>query len=221
MLAAVGAGLAVPTSVIGAVGLERALTARRHGRRRTPVAGWVHDRGMTRAAQDRTLVLLRHAKAEQRGWDNDHERELTGRGRRDAAAAGHWLVEHGIGVDEVLCSTSERTQQTTEGVWASGCPEGEVHLDRRIYLASPERLLEVIREADEDADVLMVVGHAPGIPSLAELLCDGEGSVEGHRKMAEGFPTCAVAVLQYAGRWSDLDFGEARLERFHVCRDGA
>ena len=59
----------------------------------------MHDRGMTRAAQDRTLVLLRHAKAEQRGWDNDHERELTGRGRRDATAAGHWLVEHGIGID--------------------------------------------------------------------------------------------------------------------------
>jgi phosphohistidine phosphatase len=76
-------------------------------------------------------------------------------------------------------------------VWSSGCPEGEVHLDRRIYLASPQRLLEVIHEADEDADVLMVVGHAPGIPSLAELLCDGEGSVEGHRKMAEGYPTCS------------------------------
>ena len=76
-------------------------------------------------------------------------------------------------------------------------------------------------EADEDADVLMVVGHAPGIPALAELLCDGEGSVEGHRRMAEGYPTCGLAVLQYAGRWSDLTFGDARLERFHVCRDGA
>lgn len=73
-----------------------------------------------------------------------------------------------------------------------------MHLDRRIYLAPPQRLLEVIREADEDADVLMVVGHAPGIPSLAELLCDGEGSVEGHRKMAEGYPTSAVAVLHYS-----------------------
>ena len=177
--------------------------------------------GMTRAAQDRTLVLLRHAKAEQQNWDNDHERELTARGRRDAAAAGRWLIEQGIGIDEVLCSTSERTQQTTEGVWSSGCPEGEVHLDRRIYLASPQRLLEVIREADEDADVLMVVGHAPGIPSLAELLCDGEGSVEGHRKMAEGYPTSAVAVLHYSGRWADLQFGEATLERFHVCRDEA
>ena len=175
---------------------------------------------MTRAAQDRTLVLLRHAKAEQQGWDDDHERQLTGRGRRDAAAAGRWLVQHGIGLDEVLCSTSERTQQTAEGVWSGGCPETDLHLDRRIYLASPERLLEVVREADDDADVVMVIGHAPGIPALTELLCDGEGSVEGHRRMAEGFPTCGVALLHYAGRWADLGFGDARLERFHVCRDG-
>ena len=129
-------------------------------------------------------------------------------------------MQHGIGLDEVLCSTSERTQQTAEGVWAGGCPESDVHLDRRIYLAPPERLLEVVREADEDADVVMVVGHAPGIPALAELLCDGEGSVEGHRRMAEGFPTCGLAVLQYSGRWADLAYGDARLERFHVCRDG-
>ena len=177
--------------------------------------------GMTRAAQDRILVLLRHAKAEQHGFDDDHERALTRRGTRDAAAAGRWLVEHGIGVDEVLCSTSERTQQTAEGVWSGGCPETDVHLDRRIYNASPERLLEVIHDADEDADVLMVVGHAPGIPALTEQLCDGEGSAEGHRAMADGFPTCAVAVLHYAGRWSDLALGDATLERFHVCRDEA
>lgn len=176
---------------------------------------------MTRAAQDRTLVLLRHAKAEQQGYENDHERSLTGRGRRDAAAAGRWLVEHGIGVDEVLCSTSERTQQTAEGVWSGGCPETDVHLDRRIYNASAERLLEVIHEADEDADVLMVVGHAPGIPALAEQLCDGEGSVEGHRAMAAGFSTCALSVLHYSGRWSDLAPGDATLERFHVCRAGS
>jgi phosphohistidine phosphatase len=174
---------------------------------------------MTIAARDRLLVLLRHAKAERHHRDGDHDRELTGRGRRDARAAGRWLLDHGIGLDEVLCSTAERAQQTAEGVWAGGCPETEVHLDRRIYNAGPDGLLEVIREADDDADVLMVVGHAPGIPALTELLADGEGSTEGHRALAEGFSTCGIAVLHYGGLWADLDFGDARLERFHVARD--
>ncbi|MBR7744556.1 histidine phosphatase family protein [Phycicoccus sp. BSK3Z-2] len=173
---------------------------------------------MTRAARDRTLVLLRHAKTEESNPGGDHDRELTTRGRRDAAEAGRWLCRTGIGIDEVLCSTAERAKQTCEAVWEAGCSEGEVHHDRRIYNASAEGIVDVIREADDDADVLMVVGHAPGIPALTELLADGEGSDEGHRLLAEGFPTCGLAVLHYAGRWGELAFGDARLERFHVAR---
>ncbi|MBM6400543.1 SixA phosphatase family protein [Phycicoccus sonneratiae] len=173
---------------------------------------------MTRAARDRTLILLRHAKAEQTLGVPDHDRELTRRGRKDAAAAGRWLHEHGIGVDEVLCSTADRTRQTCEEVWAAGCPEADVHHDRRIYDASPEALLGVIREADDDADVVMLVGHAPGVPALVEQLADGRGSTDGHRALAEGFPTCGLAVLHYAGRWGDIDVGDASLERFHVAR---
>lgn len=182
------------------------------------VKGMEHDRDMTRSAETRTLVLLRHAKAEQGGYDRDHERELTERGHRDARAAGEWLCANGHGIDEVLCSTSARTKQTAEGVWAGGCAETEVRHDRRIYNASPETLLEVISEADEDADVVMVVGHAPGIPALASLLSDGDGSHQAHDAMSEGFPTAAVAVLHYAGPWTELEFGAADLVRFHVCR---
>ncbi|MBM6405410.1 histidine phosphatase family protein [Phycicoccus sp. CSK15P-2] len=175
---------------------------------------------MTRAARDRTLVLLRHAKAEQ-GTGPDHERDLTARGRRDAAEAGRWLCGQGVGIDEVLCSTSERTRQTCEALWQAGCSEGEVHHDRRIYNASPEAILEVVREADDDADVVMVVGHAPGIPGLTSMLAEGAGSDAGHRALAEGFPTCGLAVLHYAGPWADLTYGDARLQRFHVARADA
>lgn len=173
---------------------------------------------MTTAAQDRVLLLLRHAKAVPYGYDNDHERELTPRGRRDARAVGEWLHERDIGIDEVLCSTSVRTQQTAEGVWSGGCAQSDVHYDRRIYDAPASRLLAVLREADELADVVMLVGHAPGIPMLASLLADGEGSHEAHEALGRGYPTSGLAVLRYTGPWSDLAFGAARLERFHVAR---
>ena len=173
---------------------------------------------MTTAAEDRTLVLVRHAKAQQSGYDADHERELTPRGHRDAAAAGRWLREQGIGVDEVLCSTAARAQQTCEGMWAAGCSEADVHHEHRIYNASADRLLEVAREADADANVVMMVGHAPGIPVLASLLADGEGSERAHELMSEGFPTAGVAILRFSGHWSDLAAGVARLDRFHVAR---
>ncbi len=173
---------------------------------------------VTRAAEDRTLVLVRHARAEHVQGKDDHARELTGRGRRDAAEAGHWLREHAIGCDLVLCSTSSRTLQTCEALAAAGCVEAEVRHERAVYNASPESLLAVVQEADPDADVLMVIGHAPGIPALASMLADGQGSVEAHRAMGEGFPTTALAVLSYSGHWTELGEGSAQLERFHVAR---
>lgn len=173
---------------------------------------------MTRSAEDRTLILLRHAKAVPEGYDRDHERELTPRGRRDARAAGKWLHDNGIGIDEVLCSDAARTQQTAEEVWSGGCPEADVHHDRRIYNASAGTLLAVAREADADANVVMIVGHAPGIPALASLLADGEGRDDAHERMSEGYPTAGLAVLRYEGRWADLEFGAASLQDFVVPR---
>ncbi len=164
------------------------------------------------------LVLLRHAKAERGGYDNDHDRELTDRGRRDAVEAGRWLREHAIGLDQVFCSTSTRTQQTAEQLWEAGVPETEVHYDHRIYLASTESLLTVLHGADPEAAVVMIVGHAPSIPALASALADGEGSLAAHQLMSEGFPTCALAVLRYSGHWSAIAESTAVLDRFHVAR---
>ena len=64
---------------------------------------------MTLAADDKVLILFRHAKAEQKPGKSDHERELTGRGRRDAVAAGRWLHDNGFGPELVLCSTAVHT----------------------------------------------------------------------------------------------------------------
>jgi phosphohistidine phosphatase len=172
---------------------------------------------MTKASEDRLLLLLRHAKAEQVVGKPDHERELSSRGRRDAEAAGKWLADHGIGCDLVLCSSSARTMQTADGI-ADCCAEAEVWTDRRLYDASAQGILEVLHEADPEATVVLVVGHAPGLPTLASLLADGQGSVQAHRRMAEGYPTCGLAVLRYSGHWSDLGFDDARLEYFAVPR---
>lgn len=174
---------------------------------------------MTAAAEDRLLVLLRHAQAED-PWSGgtDIARELTDAGMRDAEAVGRWLHEQRIGFDEVHCSASIRTQQTAEAVWSGGCAEADVRIDKRLYNASAEAVLDVVRESDEDANVVMVIGHAPGLPALTSLLADGVGSVAAHEALAHGFPTCGLALLRFSGHWRDLDFGAASLERFHVAR---
>lgn len=171
---------------------------------------------MTRASEDRLLILVRHSEAG--SGSPDEERELTDGGWEDAREAGRWLHEFGIGVDETFCSTAVRARQTCEAVWDGGCSEADVRVDSRVYNASAQRLLDVIREADQDANVVMVVGHAPGIPYLTSILADGEGSDQAHDALAHGYPTTGIAILSYSGHWSELGPATARLERFHVAR---
>ncbi|WP_434742325.1 SixA phosphatase family protein [Micromonospora sp. SH-82] len=70
------------------------------------------DRG-----RNRTLVLLRHAKAETPGEEIlDVDRPLVARGRAAAVAVGTWLDRYGLRPDVVLCSPALRTRQTWAGV---------------------------------------------------------------------------------------------------------
>ena len=65
---------------------------------------------------------------------------------------------------------------------------------------------------------LLLVGHAPGIPRLAEHLA-GPGSDQGALDaLGSKFPTSAIAVLTFDGEWADLGAGSARLVQFVVPR---
>lgn len=176
---------------------------------------------MTRASEDKTLVLVRHAKAEQVVGAPDHDRTLTARGRRDAVATGEWLKAQGIVPELVICSTSVRTRETWGGIAAGGCSSEFVEFRRAVYQGGTDGVLDSVREDAGEVDTVVVIGHGPSIPDLAGSLCDGTGSARAHQALAEGYPTCGVAILTYAGDWAELDLGTASLERFHVCRGSA
>ena len=111
----------------------------------------------------RTLMLLRHAKAEQGQGKLDHARELAPRGRRDARAVGLWLADpsQGMVLDLVLCSTSERTRQTLDGLRAGGASVTETLFDDRIYNGGASSLLDVLREVSPSFNALLIWGGAP------------------------------------------------------------
>lgn len=169
----------------------------------------------------RALVLLRHAKSSAPDALPDRERPLTGRGRRDAQAAGEALLRAGIAPDLVCCSTAVRARETWEGVAAAGVPAGEVVYTDRIYEASAGALAELVRDAPESVRTLLLVGHAPGVPRLAELLAGDGSDPEALARMRAGYPTSGLAALELDDPWNPphpLDGGTARLLRFEVPR---
>jgi phosphohistidine phosphatase len=175
----------------------------------------------TTPTNERTLILVRHAKAEHVGGKLDHDRELAPRGRRDARAIGQWLSDplRAMVLDLVLCSTSERTRQTLDAVRAGGASVKDVSFDQRIYDASAATLLDVLREVPDSVNAALVIGHAPGIPVLATALAnDDAGSTDAIDRLSRGFPTSALAVLGFEGRWAGLAPETAYLRDFVVPR---
>jgi len=173
---------------------------------------------MTLASDDKVLILFRHAKAEQVLGKPDHERELTGRGRRDAKAAGRWLHEHELGAELVLCSDSTRTRQTWAAAVDGGACGETVEYDHAIYSGSAKAVLHAVQEQAGEAQVVLVVGHNPTMAVLASGLAEGDGSTQAHECLADGFPTSSLAVLRFAGDWHALDHGTAVLDRCHTAR---
>jgi phosphohistidine phosphatase len=163
----------------------------------------------------RTLVVVRHAKAEPYA-ETDHARRLTERGRADAAAAGRFLATAGIAPTHALVSDATRTQETWAELSGSLGEGVEVDVSPAYYSASEDEVLEAIRMLPSDATCAVFVGHNPTAAHVARLLLDGEGDPEVMRGLLEGFPPAAVAVFELPGDWSELTEAGARLTRFHV-----
>ncbi len=165
----------------------------------------------------RTLIAVRHAKS---SWDldvDDHDRPLSGRGRRDAVALGQLLVQRALRPDLVLCSTAARTQETWERAQAVGAAAGEVRLVRAIYHAWVPELIRLVRSTAEDVSTLLILGHAPGIPDLVEHICIRTDSPD-WAQLDQKYPTSGLAVVNVPGPWREVGNSSAELIGFAIPR---
>jgi phosphohistidine phosphatase len=150
---------------------------------------------------DRTLVLLRHAKADRPNGVADVDRPLTERGHADAAAAGAWLVKQGYVPDLVLCSPSRRTRQTWHSVAVALAKAGSptVRYERDIYDGTAQDMLALVQSVDDAHHVVMLVGHNPTISQVSEML-DPAGEAD-----SDGLRTAGVAVHAGDGEWAKIE----------------
>lgn len=158
----------------------------------------------------RRLLILRHAKSDRDGdVARDFDRPLAKRGRKDAPRVGAWLSSQGLIPDHVFSSPAERAKETVHAVVDElGLERRSVHFDKRLYLAGPETLLEVIAASPPDAKTVLVVGHNPGMDELLEALAAlPPGRTEGGKLLT----TAALAWLETDDDWRSLQPGASRL----------
>ncbi|MEU4692124.1 histidine phosphatase family protein [Actinoplanes sp. NPDC023714] len=168
----------------------------------------------------RTLILLRHSKAETPGDLVDFDRALTERGESDADAAGAWLADARLHPDLVLCSTAKRTRQTwhnaavalAQGNNGHGAPE--VHYEENLYFGGRTEVFDLLRAVPDTVRTVLVVGHNPTVSEVSALLLPDDqfsGTVI-------EIKTSGLAVHAGNGSWSHTQPGAMRLVRQHTAR---
>ena len=168
----------------------------------------------------RTLILLRHAKAETPGELDDFDRALTSRGESDADAAGAWLANERLHPGLVLCSPAKRTRQTWSGVsialTQSGVPvpASEVHYDERLYLGGRTEVFDLLRAVPETVRTVLVVGHNPTVSEVSALLLPDDQFSGAVVEMK----TSGLAVHSSAEPWAAAEPGTMRRIRAHTAR---
>ena len=144
----------------------------------------------------KTLYLLRHAKS---SWGDeqldDHDRPLNSRGRKAAARVGRLLKDESLLIDRVLCSTSVRTRQTADLVFAASSKPPPISYREDLYHPTPDQIISILNEVPEQVCSVMVISHNPGLEEFLTVLTND----------AVPFPTAALAMLELdVEYWSDL-----------------
>lgn len=167
----------------------------------------------------RSLMFLRHAKAEPQGRRDDFGRKLTSAGECDASMLGSFCRDQHLTPDLALVSSSARTRQTFDN-WAgtAGRPAA-VRYEDALYNATADDLRSCLRLIDPTVRSLLFVAHNPGIMEAA-IASARDGDIVDLDRLKNRFPPCALAVVTFdTDDWHDAWIGGGRLDYLLLPED--
>jgi phosphohistidine phosphatase len=160
----------------------------------------------------KTLLILRHAKAQPDAPAGDRARELTDRGLRNAAAIGAHLRARLGCPDAIVTSDAQRARHTAELVAAACGFTAPLDLDPQIYGADIPTLLQVVRRLPESTGCVLLVGHNPGLEEVTAALAGPSAAVR--------LPTAGLVHLEFdVARWSEVRPGLGRFRGLTTRHD--
>ncbi len=168
----------------------------------------------------KTLLILRHAKAEPHGQaESDHDRALTLQGQNTAASIGFYLRENDLIPDLIFCSDAVRTVETLQHITPFLADGISQIIDKRFYLAEGSALFRSVKNTEDKYQRILLVGHNPGCEVLALTLLKDHNTAP-VMTLRNEFPTAALAVFNFdIDQWSDLEAEIGCLVDFVLARE--
>lgn len=151
------------------------------------------------------LIIVRHAKAEQSGYDRDFQRELSDKGKEDAFNVANDLKERKIFPNYIISSPATRAL-TTARIFAEklNFPQQDIIEKKGLYFDfTTQEFVDLIHTVPDQCETLFVFGHNPFMYFVAE-------------NMSQNFngdmPTCSTVVLEFsATSWKKVEARKGHL----------
>lgn len=156
----------------------------------------------------RELWLLRHGKAERYDGDEDYDRRLKKRGKRDSNRLAEWLKAKGLLPDAVISSPAARAIMTAKIVCGVlDFPTNDIQMEKRLYDEGLMRVRSVLAECPDRYCRVLLVGHNPELESLLAFLVKPTDIIPAEKIL----PTATLARLMLPDDWTHLEKGCATL----------
>lgn len=107
---------------------------------------------------------MRHAKTESiENFASDFDRELTDRGQHEPVVIAKLLQQLNVSFDKAIVSPARRTKETWD-LLKINLPNVNDAIDEpRLYEASLQDFIEVIKKHVVDVDSLLIIAHCPAV----------------------------------------------------------
>lgn len=150
------------------------------------------------------IYIIRHGKAEEGYGKSDFERDLMPKGIKKTQKVAQYLKAKGIRPQLLLVSMAHRTLQTAEIIRETlSLSPSIIQEEKGLYLASINSILNEIFAIEDTVEELMIIGHNPGISSLATYLCKNE---------IDWMPTSAIIGVELKlDKWNEISNGKGKM----------
>jgi len=117
---------------------------------------------------------------------------------------GRLIADKGEKPELLISSPANRALSTAKAFGkAMGLVENGIIIDRTIYGAGTQQLLELVQNQDDLYKSIMLFGHNPTFTSFVNLLTGSN---------IMNVVTCGVVRIDFKfSSWTDIDFGSGRL----------
>ena len=145
------------------------------------------------------LLVIRHAKSSwQNPWEDDFDRPLNDRGRRDAPFMAEQLLKKKVELDALITSDANRAMSTCV-FFSTAYPGVPVIKEPKLYQAGVKQFFDVVQNIPDAYHKVAIFSHNTGLTDFVNKLTNVHVDL---------VPTCGIYALKAEiDHWSDFKAG--------------